>query len=251
MLRRNKGFTLIELLVVIAIIAILAAILFPVFAKAREKARQASCLSNLKQLGLGLMQYVQDYDETLPTYYWGEGNAGNPYSATWWGSAAPYVKNLGIYKCPSNGRMGHNTWGVWVTGNPANAAFNVPSFTNSYGYNEEIANVAGGTTQSMFKYPAEIVVLADCSSSWIGGYWSAPWPDRALLRRIAFASSGWGCGCGPPAINSLTWPWEDQALHNGGQNIAFADGHAKWFQARKTMTISAPGGTLRYYAFEW
>src|SRR5690349_4121179 len=81
--RIEKGFTLIELLVVIAIIAILAAILFPVFAQAREKARQTTCLSNTKQMGLGLMMYAQDYDETMtPAYYYGNPNAGGNLDAT-------------------------------------------------------------------------------------------------------------------------------------------------------------------------
>ena len=92
--RTNKGFTLIELLVVIAIIAILAAILFPVFAKAREKARQTSCASNEKQLGLALIQYVQDYDEFYPrSYDW----AFETYS---------YVKSVGAYKCPDDSAAG-------------------------------------------------------------------------------------------------------------------------------------------------
>ncbi|BDI33179.1 hypothetical protein CCAX7_52300 [Capsulimonas corticalis] len=90
-----RGFTLIELLVVIAIIAILAAILFPVFAKAREKARQISCTSNMKQLGLGLMQYTQDNDETFPS---GVNNLGRG----WAGAIYPYVKSTGVYKCPDD-----------------------------------------------------------------------------------------------------------------------------------------------------
>src|SRR6056297_3423700 len=106
---RRHGFTLIELLVVIAIIAILAAILFPVFARAREKARQASCLSNVKQMGLAAMMYVQDYDETMPPArcY----NATIPYTMpngdTWdsWGPwfalIQPYAKNPQIFICPS------------------------------------------------------------------------------------------------------------------------------------------------------
>src|SRR5271165_4979340 len=98
MVSRKKGFTLIELLVVIAIIAILAAILFPVFAKAREKARQASCLSNEKQLGLALMQYLQDYDERLPAVW-----DGFRSPETNWGiETYPYVKNLSVFSCPSN-----------------------------------------------------------------------------------------------------------------------------------------------------
>jgi prepilin-type N-terminal cleavage/methylation domain-containing protein/prepilin-type processing-associated H-X9-DG protein len=97
-LMRLRGFTLIELLVVIAIIAILAAILFPVFAKAREKARQSSCLSNVKQLSLAVFQYAQDYDEMLPVYI-------NPFvpvgSQYWFEAAGPYMKNTQIMQCPS------------------------------------------------------------------------------------------------------------------------------------------------------
>src|SRR4028118_570049 len=95
--QRLKGFTLIELLVVIAIIAILAAILFPVFARARENARRASCLSNAKQIGLGVMQYAQDYDEKLPFSYTNPGPGG-----IWADTIQPYVKNYQMFKCPSN-----------------------------------------------------------------------------------------------------------------------------------------------------
>ena len=113
-LRTRRGFTLIELLVVIAIIAILAAILFPVFARARENARKSTCQSNLKQLGLGMIQYAQDYDETFPQLG-GPTNILTPslgtfnyYAGTnvnWQGWATrifPYIKNTGVYRCPSN-----------------------------------------------------------------------------------------------------------------------------------------------------
>ena len=97
-----KGFTLIELLVVIAIIAILAAILFPVFAQAREKARAISCISNVKQIGLATMMYVQDYDENFPmTLYLNFENTG-PCLNTCWAVILPYEKSAAIYKCPSN-----------------------------------------------------------------------------------------------------------------------------------------------------
>jgi len=106
--RQRFGFTLIELLVVIAIIAILAAILFPVFAKAREKARQSSCASNLKQIGLGYMQYVQDYDETYPPYFWSSGPGWYPpYPGYWTTSLVPYLKSNGILGCPSDSATGN------------------------------------------------------------------------------------------------------------------------------------------------
>ena len=119
----RKGFTLIELLVVIAIIAILAAILFPVFAQAREKARQTTCASNEKQLGLAFMQYSQDYDEFLPT---------NAYSVTgglngpgWTGMIYPYVKSANVYTCPDDSTANalsyaYNAALIW--GNPGSAA---------------------------------------------------------------------------------------------------------------------------------
>jgi prepilin-type N-terminal cleavage/methylation domain-containing protein len=117
MYRFKRGFTLIELLVVIAIIAILAAILFPVFAQAREKARQASCLSNIKQLTLGMVMYAQDYDESFPQWKWDynykspwgdqatvAGATPNNATSIWYYAIYPYVKNGKVYACPSDPR---------------------------------------------------------------------------------------------------------------------------------------------------
>src|SRR4051812_20391972 len=97
----KKGFTLIELLVVIAIIAILAAILFPVFGRARENARRASCMSNMKQIGLGVMQYTQDYDERYPMRYYGGAPTGAIQEAnSWRRQIYPYVKSAQLFSCP-------------------------------------------------------------------------------------------------------------------------------------------------------
>ena len=111
---RARAFTLIELLVVIAIIAILAAILFPVFAQAREKARQAGCLSNMKQLGLAVTMYASDYDESLPMWHWGRRD--QPQPLIWYHALKPYVKNLAVYVCGSDQRKSLDPgWGPQAT----------------------------------------------------------------------------------------------------------------------------------------
>jgi prepilin-type N-terminal cleavage/methylation domain-containing protein/prepilin-type processing-associated H-X9-DG protein len=130
-MRKRSGFTLIELLVVIAIIAILAAILFPVFAQAREKARQSTCLSNFKQIGTGVMMYVQDWDETYPTsrlYKLAGGSDCVQKIVTWKAETEPYVKNLGVYKCPSNA---HNAEPDETKGDDS---VGLPVFPISYAY---------------------------------------------------------------------------------------------------------------------
>jgi prepilin-type N-terminal cleavage/methylation domain-containing protein/prepilin-type processing-associated H-X9-DG protein len=120
----RRAFTLIELLVVIAIIAILAAILFPVFAQAREKARQSSCASNEKQLGLAIIQYTSDYDGTFPIGW----NQGEYINGAWPIRIAPYVKNLGVFVCPSDAKGGEASW----AGIKASYAANGYISTNSY-----------------------------------------------------------------------------------------------------------------------
>ncbi len=112
-MKKRSGFTLIELLVVIAIIAILAAILFPVFAQARDKARSAQCLSNTKQIGLALLQYAQDYDETFPPSRFANVTDSGGRNTPWSVSIFPYVKNVGVFRCPSDptrGNRGRQAW---------------------------------------------------------------------------------------------------------------------------------------------
>jgi prepilin-type N-terminal cleavage/methylation domain-containing protein/prepilin-type processing-associated H-X9-DG protein len=164
--RQRTGFTLIELLVVIAIIAILAAILFPVFAQAREKARQTSCLSNQKQLGLRTMMYVQDYDETYPM----TANYGEPIAmrTLWSDMVAPYLKNRDIFKCPSAVSPGFpNRWaerGYSAIGMNAQLAFvpptNVAEATEGFGETLSLAAV---------DEPARFALITETPNAPVGG----------------------------------------------------------------------------------
>ncbi len=198
---KRRGFTLIELLVVIAIIAILAAILFPVFARAREKARQTSCLSNLKQMALAAMMYAGDYDDKF-TFYATYAPAGTPRPVTggtgtlrWWDTLYPYVKNGQIFRCPSL----RGAWG--------------------YGWNINMGYIGGhptrtgeqyeGVIQTTIVYPAETVLMAD--SDWTRSTADYHGSNSSMLTI-------------PYHVSRFT-----PQRHNGGSNFALADGHAKWY----------------------
>jgi prepilin-type N-terminal cleavage/methylation domain-containing protein/prepilin-type processing-associated H-X9-DG protein len=143
---RRTGFTLIELLVVIAIIAILAAILFPVFARAREKARQTSCLNNQKQIGLGLMMYVQDYDERTPPQFYGWGQP------LWRDDIYPYVKNAQVFQCPSDSN-------AWATPHQASYGMNAYWRVIETGWN--YAYYGCSISLAELLRPAETLISAD------------------------------------------------------------------------------------------
>lgn len=199
---RCRGFTLIELLVVIAIIAILAAILFPVFAKAREKARQTSCLSNLRQLGVASLTYAQDYDEVLPT---GErtvdGDDATTRQPTWWYNLVePYTKSKQLIVCPSyiQGNDPANKLGYGI-----NSCMMCPHWCS----HDNWASLSG------IRRPSEIVLYAD-SSFWLGCCWTIAWANI----------------CGAMCDESIRTPANTR--HNEGSNIAYCDGHAKWQGAR-------------------
>ena len=198
---KRKAFTLIELLVVIAIIAILAAILFPVFARAREKARQASCQSNLKELQLSLLMYCQDFDERTPI------GQTEPWYAVPQHSIYPYVKNIQIYVCPSSPNA-YN--GSDVPDNPWSGTWRN---YGSYGVNR------------YFSYPKNISDIIDVATAiyWIdhslGGcsWYAGPeyWPTHTA------ATHGEG-------DDAFLAGFMLSARHNGGANCSFMDGHAKW-----------------------
>jgi prepilin-type N-terminal cleavage/methylation domain-containing protein/prepilin-type processing-associated H-X9-DG protein len=192
---RTRGFTLIELLVVIAIIAILAAILFPVFARAREKARQASCLSNVKQIALAALMYSQDYDERMMhiiiggNFEYSDGAGGTEYHyGMWYKRLQPYLNNEQILRCPSAPqRRGPNIYS---------------GSTNGYGWNRHFGRYEDDISLADIEYPAETVMLADTGGS--GNY-------RFYARHYD----------GGPYID---------LRHNGGANLGLCDGHAKWYK---------------------
>lgn len=188
----KRGFTLIELLVVIAIIAILAAILFPVFAKAREKARGASCLSNVKQITMGLMMYVQDHDMLMP--YAGPGqwipdtDLGSCCTERWYKSILPYVKEEALFKCPG-GRA-------------------------DVGYVACCRDFGPGYMLEEFTAPSKTMILTDGPGK--------AWGSGAMILR---PNDNPDTQCGGGANMRIA------ARHNEGLNCGYLDGHAKWNQA--------------------
>jgi prepilin-type N-terminal cleavage/methylation domain-containing protein/prepilin-type processing-associated H-X9-DG protein len=261
----RRGFTLIELLVVIAIIAILAAILFPVFAQARESARKASCLSNTKQLGLGVMMYVQDYDEMYPCNSWDtpfipttdheSRSAVYPSAVQWVWRTMPYIKNKQIFVCLSDPAGGKNGWrGYWVPpGTPScDDAWGVPT-PISYGHNQHLFGYGGapaigvcgagpccfGPPPDWAAYyqpkglaavpsPASTYMIADYGRGFMETWWINN------LRASAYTDVYNESAPGGGATADSTEPWASRRLlpgvhrHQLGTNITFADGHAKW-----------------------
>ena len=236
----RKGFTLIELLVVIAIIAILAAILFPVFAKVREKARQTSCASNLKQLGLGLIQYNQDYDESMPTTntIWGGG---------WAGQVFPYVKSKGVYGCPDDSSDPGGTQYSKVS-----YALNVNVLSpyvdgSSNGYQGNYFTRAGSTALSAQASPANTVLLFEIQKQLYLDP-SNPREQQSAIGDGAVGSNpngspSGGCGKGLDSawcnavyatgqIDGYNIPnWSGKlGVHTEGANYAALDGHVKWLR---------------------
>ncbi len=257
--RKVRAFTLIELLVVIAIIAILAAILFPVFAQAREKARMASCLSNCKQIGMGVMQYTQDYDEMYPCNSWDTPPIGTTDSETrdptleiafhWVFRIQPYIKNRQVFVCPSDPAGGKNGWSCYTTATGSGCVdpWGIPT-PISYAPNQEVLGYGGWENpngcfgdgsfipdwnmvpKSMagVPSPASTYMVADYGRCSLESWWVNNLKAANHTRVYNQSAPGGGQQA------DLNQPWatrREQASiyrHQMGTNIVYADGHAKW-----------------------
>jgi prepilin-type N-terminal cleavage/methylation domain-containing protein/prepilin-type processing-associated H-X9-DG protein len=254
-MRDGRGFTLIELLVVIAIIAILAAILFPVFAQARESARQSTCASNMNQLAKAILMYASDNEQTLPMnrVVLGPGGSGLPDALrrTWATLVSPYVKNKDVYFCPNaekpeaGFKLDDWAWRGWL----------------SIGYNVHIAGwywlIGGDYDQtimvpnlSMIRQAAQFVLLADTANG------ASPQQGGNCFGFAADNNSYGGCE-GTPGFRQVIQGLQRSptagyspimARHRGGLNLTFADSHTKWFRLEAVIpnpSLFPPSGCDR------
>jgi prepilin-type N-terminal cleavage/methylation domain-containing protein/prepilin-type processing-associated H-X9-DG protein len=246
---RNKAFTLIELLVVIAIIAILAAILFPVFAQAREKARAISCTSNEKQVSLGILMYVQDYDETFPIYWYDVPplpsdppfTPSAPERIVGWNEAIyPYVKNVQLFRCPDSPRA--PTLAVGADGSTFGNDDTAPTGATGYSINSRLAGnnatldhtnrpQSPGLALAGLEFAAATILITEASSNCSDGCSSSDenewgWEGRHVDKLYG---DGWDYGTDPNAAYISTGK-PPLTRHNGGASYGFSDGHVKFLQ---------------------
>jgi prepilin-type N-terminal cleavage/methylation domain-containing protein/prepilin-type processing-associated H-X9-DG protein len=231
--QRSPAFTLIELLVVIAIIAIIAAILFPTFAQAREKARQTACASNLRQLGMAFLQYVQDYDETFPGAYNG-GNGVDTAGANvgGWiyykelldqmtppgpdfdptrGSIYPYVKNSRIYVCPDD-TLGQTTGDSYAVNSCIDNPLDITTFFST------------GRPLAAFSNPTQIMLLSEEDELGNGG------STNDGFLNLNFSTYF------PDGHDDFA------SRHSGGVEVSFMDGHVKWYQTTAVHVVGVQTG---------
>ncbi len=255
-----RGFTLVEALVAAAIICVLAAIIFPVFSKVRENSRKINCLSNLKQIGLGVMQYVKDHDERYPAWKSGYSIAPNEperVDKLWKSRLNPYIKSSnavsqtingtlyteeGIWSCPSISLWKEDVGGI----RPATASYGM---SMAMAYKRYPSGSSGdvlppdtryyhGLSASALRATSEAIFAGD------GGYDSridTPLNLRWRTYNSTYASKG------APYVQH----WERRIAHNGGANYLFADGHAKWLKAEIAYPgtlVAASLAALKYHA---
>ena len=232
----KSAFTLIELLVVIAIIAILAAILFPVFARARENARRSSCQSNLKQIGLGFQQYIQDYDEKYPVFN-SSNNTSSNNGQGWAANLQPYLKSEQIFQCPSD-----------TTGPSAGADLlaraNASGFTDYWmNYNVSTQNQANFAQVSNTLLSGDGTPTGGQTTSTYNAIYqpklttgTLPVTTGAPLCQVSWSDAS------AQSINSAANKNGGSEKHLEGANYAFADGHVKWLKPSK-ITDNGTSGT--------
>jgi prepilin-type N-terminal cleavage/methylation domain-containing protein/prepilin-type processing-associated H-X9-DG protein len=223
----KKGFTLIELLVVIAIIAILAAILFPVFGRARENARRSSCQSNLKQIALGVKQYVQDYDEKFPLQ-------GTTQSTGWAITIQPYIKSTQLFQCPSET-------------NPAVDTSLDPTLVASYGaagysdywYNQRLS----GQSEAAANYISNTLMNGDGGGTVASGGATGGQANYGLVGPggALAANAANGNLVGVAFNRAITGNISYAGRHLEGANFSYADGHVKWL---KPNAVTIDDGTV-------
>ncbi|MFM7321270.1 MAG: DUF1559 domain-containing protein, partial [Armatimonadota bacterium] len=226
------AFTLIELLVVIAIIAILAAILFPVFAQAREKARSIACLSNCRQIGLGLMMYAQDYDERSPSADHDSEDAADLYP--WYAPLQPYIKNDGVFRCPSVGGTAPEAYAI-----PLDAAI-WSRLRTDYLINGFFSH---GLAYASFSTPSEQIVVAERRARWAAFDYHA-WIEPDGHDGGDEAPGSWGRGKldgSGFALDGMTPDPTNIGRHQQGSNHVFGDGHAKWMRFSQTLQPGPAG----------
>jgi prepilin-type N-terminal cleavage/methylation domain-containing protein/prepilin-type processing-associated H-X9-DG protein len=240
---KRKAFTLIELLVVIAIIAILAAILFPVFANAKEAGKRTSCMSNLRQIGTGLMLYIGQYDDMYPQTTF---QTPTSQKIHWSYNVQPFVSNVGIFVCNSDGKP--------VKPNNPSVDLQVPAFSYVNNYAVIPAHDYFPVGSSAFGEPANLIVLSERRDRLNGSNQTVigPWKGTSGFKGPSSvegqpcsshrfgvdyfyvtkqqADAGLVSNSDKPLITRVKWD-----RHTKGANYSFADGHAKWFRLEATL----------------